>query len=77
MNKRRAELMGGMSIELGTVGIWRHPSGLPRSLWPRWRRWATEPSGWAARRQATSEVVERLLDATDRIAIATGIVNVW
>ena len=28
MNERPAGLFGDMSIELGKVGIWRHPSGL-------------------------------------------------
>src|SRR6266566_6246871 len=56
MKERPAGLFGGMSIVLGKVGIWRHPSGL------------------------TPEVVaevEDLLDATEHIALATGIVNVW
>src|SRR5947209_3077688 len=32
MKERPGGLFGGMSIELGKVGIWRHPSGLTPEL---------------------------------------------
>ena len=32
MKERSAGLFGDMSIELGKVGIWRHPSGLTPEL---------------------------------------------
>lgn len=66
-----------MSIELGTVGIWRHPSGLTPDLVSE-----IEALGYGAIWLGGSPsgdlgVVDDLLDATDHIAIATGIVNVW
>ena len=77
MKRRPGGLFGGMSIELGTVGIWRHPSGLTPEIVAE-----VEGLGYGAIWVGSSPpgdlgVVERLLDATDRIAVATGIVNVW
>jgi len=77
MNGRPAGQPGGMSIELGKVGIHRLPSGLTPEV-------ATEVEalGYGAIWVGGSPpgdlgVVERLLDTTEHIAIATGIVNVW
>jgi probable F420-dependent oxidoreductase len=72
-----AGLFAVMSIELGTVGIWRHPSGLTPDLVNE-----IEALGYGAIWLGGSPsgdlgVVDDLLDATDHIAIATGIVNVW
>ena len=69
--------VGGMSIELGKVGIWRHPSGLTPELVAE-----VEALGYGAIWIGGSPpgdlgVVEHLLGATDHIALATGIVNVW
>jgi probable F420-dependent oxidoreductase len=66
-----------MSIELGRVGIWRHPSGLTAELVAE-----VEALGYGAIWVGGSppgdlDVVERLLDTTDHVALATGIVNVW
>ncbi len=66
-----------MSIELGRIGIWRHPSGLTPEVVAE-----VEALGYGAIWVGGSpggdlRVVENLLDATDRIAVATGIVNVW
>ena len=66
-----------MSIELGTIGIWRHPSGLTPELAAE-----VEALGYGAIWVGGSPggdlgVVEDLLGATDHIAVATGIVNVW
>ena len=65
-----------MSIELGRIGIWRHPSGLSPELAAE-----VEALGYGAIWVGGSpggdlSVVESLLDSTDRIALATGIVNV-
>src|SRR6516165_7712277 len=67
----------GMSIELGRIGIWRHPSGLTPEVVA-----AVEALGYGAIWVGGSPggdlgVVENLLDTTDHIAVATGIVNVW
>ena len=72
-----AGLFGGMSIELGKVGIWRHPSGLTPEVVAD-----VEALGYGAIWVGGSPpgdlgVVEHLLDTTDHIAVATGIVNVW
>jgi probable F420-dependent oxidoreductase len=77
MKRRPGGLIGGVSIELGKVGIWRHPSGLTPELVAE-----VEALGYGAIWVGGSPpgdlaVVERLLDTTDHIAVATGIVNVW
>ncbi len=66
-----------MSIELGKIGIWRHPSGLTAEVAAE-----VEALGYGAIWVGGSPpgdlgVVENLLDTTDHIAVATGIVNVW
>ena len=66
-----------MSIELGKVGIWRHPSGLTPEMVAE-----VEALGYGAIWLGGSPggdlgVVDDILGATDRIAVATGIVNVW
>ena len=69
--------VGGMSIGLGKVGIWRHPSGLTPEVVAE-----VEALGYGAIWVGGSPpgdlgVVDQLLDTTDHIAVATGIVNVW
>jgi probable F420-dependent oxidoreductase len=66
-----------MSIELGKIGVWRHFSGLTPDLVAE-----TEALGYGAIWVGGSPNgdltdVENLLATTDRIAVATGIVNVW
>jgi probable F420-dependent oxidoreductase len=66
-----------MSIELGRIGFWRHPSALPPEVVAE-----VEALGYGAIWLGSSpggdlKVVEDLLDATARLAVATGIVNVW
>jgi probable F420-dependent oxidoreductase len=66
-----------MSIELGKVGIWRHPSGLTPEIAAE-----AEALGYGAIWLGGSpdgdlSVVDPLLDATDRIVVGTSIVNVW
>ena len=77
MKRRPAGLFGGMSIELGRVGIWRHPSGLTPELVAD-----VVALGYGAIWVGGSPpgdlgFVEHLLDTTENIAVATGIVNVW
>ncbi len=72
-----AGLLAGMSIELGKIGIWRHSSGLDPDLLAE-----VEALGYGAIWLGGSPagdltVVEDVLGATDHIAVATGIVNVW
>jgi alkanesulfonate monooxygenase SsuD/methylene tetrahydromethanopterin reductase-like flavin-dependent oxidoreductase (luciferase family) len=66
-----------MSIELGRIGIWRHPAGLSAELAAE-----VEALGYGAIWVGGSPggdlaVIENLLSTTDHIAVATGIVNVW
>jgi probable F420-dependent oxidoreductase len=72
-----AELFGVMSIELGKIGIWRHPSGLTPEVVAE-----VEALGYGAIWAGGSPPgdlrdIESILDATDHIAVATGILNVW
>jgi probable F420-dependent oxidoreductase len=66
-----------MRIELGKIGIWRHPSGLTPEVVAE-----VEALGYGAIWVGGSpggdlSVVENLLEVTDHIVVATGIVNVW
>jgi len=66
-----------MSIELGKVGIWRHPSGLTPEIAAE-----AEALGYGAIWLGGSPdgdlgVVDPLLNATDRVVVGTSIVNVW
>ena len=77
MKRHPGWLSGDMSIELGKVGIWRHPSGLTPEVVAE-----VEALGYGAIWVGGSPpgdlgVVDHLLDTTDHIAVATGIVNVW
>jgi probable F420-dependent oxidoreductase len=77
MKRGPVGLFGDMSIELGRIGIWRHPSGLTPEVVAE-----AEALGYGAIWVGGSpggdlDVVEGLLGSTDHIAVATGIVNVW
>ena len=66
-----------MTIELGKAGIWRHPSGFTPEIVAE-----AEALGYGAIWLGGSPdgdlgVVDQLLDATERIAVGTSIVNVW
>jgi probable F420-dependent oxidoreductase len=68
---------GSMSIQLGRIGFWRHPSELSPEVVAE-----VEALGYGAIWLGGSpggdlKVVEDLLDTTDHLAVATGIVNVW
>ena len=70
-------IFDGMSIELGTVGIWRHPSGLTPEVVAE-----VDALGYGAIWVGGSPpgdlgVVEQLLDTAEHIVVATGIVNGW
>ena len=77
MKEPSAGLFGDMSIELGKVGIWRHPSGLTPEIVAE-----VEALGYGTIWVGSSPpgdlaFVEHLLDTTEHITVATGIVNVW
>jgi probable F420-dependent oxidoreductase len=77
MKLATARLFADMTIELGKIGIWRHASGLAPEVLTE-----VEALGYGAVWVGGSppgdlKVIENMLDATDHIAIATGILNVW
>jgi probable F420-dependent oxidoreductase len=72
-----AGLSGDMDIKLGRIGIWRQASALSPEMAAE-----VEALGYGAIWVGASPdgglgLIDRLLDATDHIAVATGIVNVW
>ena len=77
MNERPAGLFGGMSIELGKVGIWRHSSGLTPEVVAEVEALGYGTIWVGGSPPGDLAVVEHLLDTTEHIAVATGIVNVW
>jgi probable F420-dependent oxidoreductase len=77
MNDAATGLLDAMSIELGKIGIWRHSSGLTPEVLAE-----VEALGYGAIWVGGSppgdlKIIENILDATDHIAVATGILNVW
>jgi probable F420-dependent oxidoreductase len=77
MNQRPGGQFGGMSIELGKVGIWRHPSGLAPELVADVTALGYGAIWVGGSPPGDLGFVEHLLDTTENIAVATGIVNVW
>jgi probable F420-dependent oxidoreductase len=77
MNERPAGLFDGMSIELGKVGIWRHSSGLTPEVVAEVEALGYGTIWVGGSPPGDLTVVEHLLDTTQHIAVATGIVNVW
>jgi probable F420-dependent oxidoreductase len=66
-----------MAVELGTIGVWAHSSVLTPEL-----AQGLEAAGYGAIWIGGSPagdlaIVDELLGATERIAVATGIVNIW
>lgn len=63
--------------ELGTIGIWRHFSGIPSELAQQIERdgYGTIWLGGSPPEDLTS--AEEILDATESVVVATGIVNIW
>lgn len=63
--------------DLGTLGIWRHFSGIPPAL-----ARLIESSGYGTiwlggSPPADLQSAEEVLDATESVVVATGIVNIW
>ena len=66
-----------MGIELGKVGIWRHPSGLTPEVVAEVEALGYGTIWVGGSPPGDLAFVEHLLDITRHIAVATGIVNVW
>jgi probable F420-dependent oxidoreductase len=77
MKGRPGGLSGDMSIELGKVGIWRHPSGLTPETAAEVEALGYGTIWLGGSPGGDLAVVDQLLDATDRIVVGTSIVNVW
>ncbi len=66
-----------MAIEFGKLGIWRSERGLSPEL-ARTAEKLGYGSVWiGGSPSAPLDIVDRLLGATERITVATGIVNMW
>jgi probable F420-dependent oxidoreductase len=77
MKGRPAGLSGDMSIELGKVGIWRHPSGFTPEIAAEAEALGYGTIWLGGSPDGDLAVADQLLDATDRIVVGTSIVNVW
>lgn len=65
-----------MSIELGKIGVWRGQPDLTPELAVELERLGYGAI-WIGAATGDLRLAEALLDATSRITVATGIVNVW
>jgi probable F420-dependent oxidoreductase len=66
-----------MSIELGKIGIWRHASGLGPEVLAEVEALGYGDIWVGGSPPGDLVAIEDILDATDHIAVATGILNVW
>jgi probable F420-dependent oxidoreductase len=66
-----------MTVELGRYGIWRHADGLSPELAAQVEQLGFGAIWIGGSPDGDLRLAESLLAATDRIAIATGIVNMW
>ncbi|TDD38082.1 LLM class F420-dependent oxidoreductase [Saccharopolyspora elongata] len=66
-----------MTAELGKLGIWRLSTGLDPELAIEVERLGYGTIWIGGSPPADLALAERLLDATDGITVATGIVNIW
>ncbi|MDG3010164.1 LLM class F420-dependent oxidoreductase [Rhodococcus sp. D2-41] len=62
---------------LGEYGVWRHAEGLFPDLAAAIERLGYGTLWVGVSPPADLELAERLLDATERIIVATGVVNIW
>jgi len=76
MKSSRASLRD-MGIQLGQIGIWQSAGDLTPELAAEVERLGYGSIWIGGSPGGDLGIVERLLDATDHIAVATGIVNVW
>src|SRR6202050_3552399 len=77
MKSGAGKLLSDMDIELGQIGIWQGAANLPPELAAEVERLGYGSIWIGGSPGGDLSVVEDLLDATDHIAVATGIVNVW
>ena len=63
--------------DLGTYGIWRGAAGLPPELGTAIEKLGFGTIWIGGSPRADLRIAEKLLDATEHITVATGIVNIW
>ena len=77
MKSGAGKLLRDMGIELGQIGIWQRAADLTPELAAEVERLGYGSIWIGGSPGGDLAIVENLLDTTDRIAVATGIVNVW
>jgi len=77
MKSGAGKLLRDMDIELGQIGIWQGAANLTPELAAEVERLGYGSIWIGGSPGGDLAIVEDLLDATDHIAVATGIVNVW
>lgn len=66
-----------MTVELGKFGIWAHSSGLGTDVVTEVEKLGYGAIWIGGSPDGDLQIVDQLLEVTDHIAIATGIVNMW
>jgi probable F420-dependent oxidoreductase len=66
-----------LAVDLGRFGIWRHEGGLSPELAKEIERAGFGTVWIGANPKGDLELAEAMIAATDRLTVATGIVNVW
>lgn len=77
MTGRRGVVGTGMTVTLGRIGIWRRASALDADLAVEVERLGYGAIWIGGSPAGDLRLAESLLEATERIAVATGIVNMW
>jgi len=67
----------GAGVERGTVGVWRHSSGLTPALASELEQLGYGRIWIGGSPDGDLVSVEQVLDATSTVGVATGIVNIW
>ncbi|MHA6794721.1 LLM class F420-dependent oxidoreductase [Pseudonocardia bannensis] len=66
-----------MAVDVGRFGIWRHADGLDPELAVQVERLGYSAIWIGGSPPGDLRLAEDLLEATDRLVIATGIINIW
>lgn len=77
MNQGLPQVETGVVNALGKLGIWRRAGGLDPELAIEVEKLGYGAIWIGASPDGRLDIVDRLLDATERIVVATGIVNMW
>jgi probable F420-dependent oxidoreductase len=77
MNAFTPGVVTGMANALGKLGIWRHAGGVSPELAQEAEKLGYGAIWLGGSPDGELAMVDALLDATERIVVATGIVNMW